>query len=261
MPTYHDQLPVRVAYNGCYILFREARANLRATLKQSKRTDQEEKDYLQLVKVLDEYLPKLYGILNCVSSAELLLKTEPMFSWRTTLSSTLFHTSPRISLPTLSTELNFALLTYAFAISNLARAVVHSLGNYETERAISDTERRAKDERLGFAVSLLCKAAGLFEYIGKECLAEWDRERERAIAVGLSCPRPPDLSREVVIGLSKMALADAQTLAIRKLLSRAAFENTLTPGPPLPKSHPSPALVAKLHLECAASFLLGTLSS
>ena len=51
-----------------------------------------------------------------------------------------------------------------------------------------------------------------------------------------------------------MALADAQNLAIRKLLTRAAFESTVTPGPPLPKSHPSPALAAKLHLECAAMY-------
>ena len=48
-----------------------------------------------------------------------------------------------------------------------------------------------------------------------------------------------------------MALADAQTLAIRKLLSRAAYDSTISPGPPLPKSHPSPSLLAKLHLECA----------
>ena len=54
--------------------------------------------------------------------------------------------------------------------------------------------------------------------------------------------------------LYRMALADAQNLAIRKLLSKAAFESTLTPGPPLPKSHPSPALVAKLHLECASLY-------
>lgn len=47
-----------------------------------------------------------------------------------------------------------------------------------------------------------------------------------------------------------MALADAQTLAIRKLLSKAAYDNSLTPGPPLPKSHPSPGLIAKLYLEC-----------
>ena len=51
-----------------------------------------------------------------------------------------------------------------------------------------------------------------------------------------------------------MALADAQNLAVRKLLTRAAFDNTVSPGPPLPKSHPSPALAAKLHLECAALY-------
>ena len=54
--------------------------------------------------------------------------------------------------------------------------------------------------------------------------------------------------------MHRMALADAQNLAIRKLLTRAAFESTVTPGPPLPKSHPSPALAAKLHLECAALY-------
>jgi len=51
-----------------------------------------------------------------------------------------------------------------------------------------------------------------------------------------------------------MALADAQSLAIRKLLSKAVFDSTVTPGPPLPKSHPSPALVAKLHLECSSLY-------
>jgi hypothetical protein len=49
-------------------------------------------------------------------------------------------------------------------------------------------------------------------------------------------------------------LADAQNLAIRKLLSKSAYDSNIAPGPPLPKSHPSPALVAKLHLECAALY-------
>lgn len=52
----------------------------------------------------------------------------------------------------------------------------------------------------------------------------------------------------------RMALAEAQALAIRKLLSKSAYDNTVTPGPPLPKSHPPPGLVAKLHLECASLF-------
>lgn len=51
-----------------------------------------------------------------------------------------------------------------------------------------------------------------------------------------------------------MALADAQSLAIRKLLSKSAYDSTVTPGPPLPKSHPSPALISKLHLECASLY-------
>jgi hypothetical protein len=51
-----------------------------------------------------------------------------------------------------------------------------------------------------------------------------------------------------------MALGDAQSLAIRKLLSKAAYESTLSPGPPLPKSHPSTVLIAKLHLDCAALY-------
>lgn len=51
-----------------------------------------------------------------------------------------------------------------------------------------------------------------------------------------------------------MALAEAQALAIRKLLSKSAYDSTVTPGPPLPKSHPPPGLVAKLHLECSSHF-------
>jgi hypothetical protein len=51
-----------------------------------------------------------------------------------------------------------------------------------------------------------------------------------------------------------MALGEAQALAIRKLLSKSAYDGTVTPGPPLPKSHPPPGLVAKLHLECSSLF-------
>jgi len=51
-----------------------------------------------------------------------------------------------------------------------------------------------------------------------------------------------------------MTLADAQKLAIRKLLSKSAYDSNVAPGPPLPRSHPSPALLAKLHLECASLY-------
>lgn len=127
----------------------------------------------------------------------------PVFSWRTTLSSNLFNTSPRVSLPSLAAELAFTLLTYGFALSNLAQSIVVSLGQYEFERAISDADRKAKDEQLGFAVTYLCRSAGIFEHIAKEVIPAWDDARRRAAASGLSCPNPPDLSREVLIGLNK----------------------------------------------------------
>jgi len=65
---------------------------------------------------------------------------------------------------------------------------------------------------------------------------------------------PQDLNSNVNSALAKMALADAQGLAIRKLLSRSAHENIFMPGLPLHPSHPSPAIIAKLHLECAALY-------
>ncbi|KAG5221366.1 BRO1 domain-containing protein [Salix suchowensis] len=51
-----------------------------------------------------------------------------------------------------------------------------------------------------------------------------------------------------------MSLADAQSLAIRKLLSKSAYDSNIAPGPPLPESHPSPILLAKIHLECASLY-------
>ena len=131
----------------------------------------------------------------------MLIFLTQVFSWRTTLSSNLFHSSPRLSFPTLYADLAFSLLTYGFALSNLARSVVMSLGNYERDRGISDNERKAKDEKLNFAVMLLCKASGVFSYIGDTVLSDWwgGVESDGRATVHL----PPDLSREVNFALSK----------------------------------------------------------
>ncbi|KAJ7366650.1 BRO1 domain-containing protein [Mycena albidolilacea] len=229
----------------------QARANLRAALKESKRTHDGEKDYLKLVKILEEYLPRLRGILACVASGQIQLKSEPIFSWRTTLSANLFNTSPRLSLPSLDADYAYSLLTYAFALSNLARAKISSLGTYEHDRAISDADRKAKDSQLTVAADLLCRTSGIFSYISETVLGDWESTSSVASS---AFTKPPDLSREVNSALAKSSLADAQTLAIRKLLSKAAYDSNVTPGPPLPKSHPSPALISKLHLECASLY-------
>ncbi|KAH9971147.1 hypothetical protein BGW80DRAFT_1228721 [Lactifluus volemus] len=225
----------------------QARANLRAVLKESKHTDGD-KDYLKLVKTLEEYLPNLYAIISCVASGDLVQAQEPVFSWRTTLSAHLFNNSPRLDLPTLPAELVFTLLTYAFALSNLARLNVAALGTYERERGISDVERKAKDEKLGFAVMLLCRASGLFEHVSTTALSGTEQTPSRKS----NRARPPELCKEVASALSKLALASAQSLAIRKLMTKSSYDSTVSPGPPLPASHPSPGLLAKLHLEASA---------
>ncbi|GLB37781.1 putative BRO1-like domain containing protein [Lyophyllum shimeji] len=229
----------------------QARANVRAVLKDSKRTEHGQKDYLQPVKLLEDYLPQLRGIIECLAHDEISLQSEPSFSWRTTLSANIFNTSPRLSIPGLQADLAFSLLTYAFALSNLARSTTISLGRYERDRAISELDRKAKDEQLNVAVDFLCRASGIFTYIADTVLPAWESEAKRA---PMAFEKPPDLSREVNSALAKMALAEAQSLAIRKLLSKAAYESNIAPGPPLPRSHPSPSLIAKLHLECTSLY-------
>ncbi|KAF7365403.1 BRO1 domain-containing protein [Mycena venus] len=235
----------------------QTRANLRAVLKESKRTQDGEKDYLKLVKVccnklsslhvsrfpaeiLEEYLPRLRGIMVCVTSEQIQLKSEPVFSWRTTLSANLFNTSPRLSLPSLHADFAYSLLTYAFALSNLARSKVASLGTYEHDRAISDADRKAKDNQLTVAADLLCRASGIFSYISETVLVDWE-----SASPSTTFTKPPDLSIEVNNALAKSSLADAQTLAIRKLLSKSAYDSNVAPGPPPSEIPPLPCT----HLE------------
>ena len=91
----------------------------------------------------------------------------------------------------------FLLLTYAFALSNLARSSVASLGSYEYERATSDSERKAKDEKLNFSVTLLCRASGVYTYISDTVLVDWQKYRGPDKVV------PPDLTTEVTTALAK----------------------------------------------------------
>ena len=93
-------------------------------------------------------------------------------------------------------DLTFALLTYGFALCNMSASIVASLENYEREAHISDVERRAKDERLNFAVTLLCRASGVFVYIAETVLPDLAKSSP-------TVPNVPDLSREVITGLSK----------------------------------------------------------
>lgn len=121
------------------------------------------------------------------------------FSWRTTLSANLFNNSPRLGIPGLHADYAFTLLTYAFALSNLAHSIVTSVGNYEQDQAISDADRQAKEEKLNVAVDFLCRASGIFSFLSDKVLPEWETSK-------VSPPnfhKPPDLTREVSSSLAK----------------------------------------------------------
>ena len=96
-------------------------------------------------------------------------------------------------------------MTYAFTLSNLARSTVAALGPYETERAISDATRKAKDEKLNFTVTLLCRAAGVFKYVSEVVLPEWDRVEAQVPSSSIYA-RPLDVSPEITNALSKCVL-------------------------------------------------------
>ena len=106
----------------------------------------------------------------------------------------------------------FSVLAYGYCLSNLAHCVAISLGDYERDQAIMGTELKANDERLNFAVTLLCKASGIFEYVAKTVLGRWELERRTVKSVHIN---PPELSREVAIGLSRYHSTDSDPRACR----------------------------------------------
>ncbi|MBW0518350.1 hypothetical protein O181_058065 [Austropuccinia psidii MF-1] len=221
----------------------DARSSMRMALKEC-RQDPKRQDWLKIIKVIEGYLPHLLGLMTAVQTDRLLLSNEIIFSWRPTLSSRRVRTGPRISLPSFQYELVCVLFTLALALSNHSNFVVSSLGSYEFG---SDASRRSGDEKLNLAVDGLCRASGLLEFLSRETIPDWEKTHPDGAAQLRSC-RPPELSREVTSSLSRVALADAERLAIRRLLSKSAMDRHTTPGAGLPKSHPSPALLAKLEL-------------
>lgn len=211
-----------------------------------------QKDWLKVVQAAEDYVPSLYALDRCLKTDDVIGQGELIFSWRETLTA-----SPnKISLPGIQCELANVLILNGKATCNLAASLVASLGNYEVNEAatLSDEERKRKEERLKFGADLLCRAAGMFEFAGNEVVRDWEN------AVGSSrlsqLGRSVEMTREMCFAFSRLAQAEAEVLAIRKLLSPTICYQTAsrTSAPPLPASHPSPSLLSKLYLNASALF-------
>ncbi|KAA1095912.1 hypothetical protein PGTUg99_035395 [Puccinia graminis f. sp. tritici] len=220
-----------------------ARGAMRTSLKECKQNSGK-RDWFKAVKTIEDYLPHLLGLMDAIEKDMLLMPTEIVFGWRSTLSSRRVRSPSRISLPSFYYELASVLLNLAFGLSNTSNSLVSSMGSYEIG---TEAERRAGDGKLSSAADTLCRASGIFEFLSKEIIPKWEKHHREGIA-HLRASRPPELSREATGGLAQLMLADAERLAVRRLLSRSAMDRHTNPGAGLPKSHPSPALLAKLEL-------------
>lgn len=127
---------------------------------------------------------------------------------------------------------------------------MQTLGQYERDLSVSEAERKRGDEQINSAADLLCRAAGILKYLAETIIPEWEASGSDLRG------RPPEVTREVASALSRICLADAEKLAIRRLLSKSvAIAQAVTiPGPPLPRGHPSPSLLSKLYINVNAHY-------
>ena len=205
-------------------------SQLRARVEQCLHS----REPLAIVQAVSEYLPYLLGLYDCVLRDTILLRDDVHLTWRSMLVSSKFR------LHGLLSEGCLMHMLYACSLRAEAATIVEALGAYE----LGAHDRKACDDRLRVAIDLLCRASGVCEYVATQLLPTYPAPPSKSAY-------PPELVSEGVQACSKLAMADAHALAIRKLLVPYARHH----GPPLPPQHPSPSLLAKLHLHTASLFL------
>ncbi|CDS13494.1 hypothetical protein LRAMOSA05670 [Lichtheimia ramosa] len=198
------------------------RGRLRTVLKDLKRDSQETRDYRHILNTIEDYLPYLVSILNCLESGDLTLKKNIETSWRSTLSDHIIHTgsnAPRIVCGGIYYELIFVLMTYAYAWSMQSHDILKTV----QEGSSSPTQYNKAADALNIAASV-------FHFIAYDVIPKWRQSPEN---------RPVETIKELPAALSKMALADAQYIAINKALLAGQV---------------SKSLVAKLYIGVAGEY-------
>ncbi|CAO3587666.1 unnamed protein product [Absidia cylindrospora] len=165
-----------------------------------------------IVNAIENYLPYLLSITNCLETKELVTQKNIETSWRSTLSDHIIHTgsnAPRIVGTDIQYELIFVLLTYAYATSLQGSEYLLALQSNGPD--VSTIYNKTADA--------LNTAASLFLFIADQVIPKWTPASENN--------RPVETIREMSVALSKMTLADAQSVAISKALIHGKLSKSL----------------------------------
>ncbi|CAG8536088.1 9015_t:CDS:2 [Dentiscutata heterogama] len=193
------------------------RGRVRAVLKEANKAEGP-KDYTKVMKqTVDDYLPYLLGIVDCLEGGQLKLKKEFETSWRCTLSDSVLK-KKRVVCRGIYYELIFTLMTYGYACSNWASSIIEK-----------QPQNDEIDSKLKQAADILRRASGVFTYISEKVCPRWIKPPPS---------RPPDVLAEISASTSKIAFADASSIAIRKALMQQT----------------SPSLLAKLAIGVAGNY-------
>ncbi|KAI9323247.1 hypothetical protein BX666DRAFT_34235 [Dichotomocladium elegans] len=162
------------------------RGRVRTVLKDLKKEPQDTRDYRHIINTLEDYLPYLVSILNCLESGDLVLKKNIETSWRSTLSDHIIHTgsnAPRIVCSGIYYELVFVLMTYAYAKS------MQSLDYLKVIQGDNNAPILYNK-----AADALNTAAGVFHFIAYDVIPKWRQPPEN---------RPVETIKELAAALSK----------------------------------------------------------
>ncbi|KAI8975183.1 BRO1 domain-containing protein [Mycotypha africana] len=230
------------------------RGRLRAVLKGMKKETHSERDYQLLINTIEEYLPYLIGLVNCIESKEVALKKDIETSWRSTLSDHIIHTgsnAPRITCKDIQYELIFVLMTYAYACTLKANEILrissspydhhHGVNGDGTSTSNNSHSSAVNADTYNKATNLLNTAAGVFHTVANDVIPTWqpngsnsnnskdsDNSSSSSSSISSNSSKPVETNREFAIALSKMTLADAQAVAISKALVTSNISKSLT---------------------------------
>lgn len=213
------------------------RAHIYSALKSDKR------DHLSLVSSVLDYLPHVLSLERAALNDSIVAISDESFVW--TVPSQLSAKGKSSSSSSLTFETIHVLHVYALALFNHAQGLAENIGSYDSIPTLPESSRKEGDNVLQTAIGFLNTSAGVFRYISDTAIDRYEGARDADT---------PILNREYNSGLSKLSLAVSQSLAIRKLMSPLHAYTLHNPGPPIPKTHPSPQILLKLHLDTSSLF-------